>query len=134
METLVEFVKFTKGWEYIIAIAAILAFIGFWQLLAGERPLRAERRIAEEAPVPLSEYASARAQTPVFAMNAALRNSPCWEAKTCPEETRQACPAFRHADVLCWQAKKVANGWRQVSSDCISCQLYIRQQEQLISA
>jgi hypothetical protein len=35
MHTLQEFIRFTKGWEYIIAIAGILAFVGFWRLLAG---------------------------------------------------------------------------------------------------
>ncbi|MFC1872334.1 sulfate respiration complex protein HmcD [Chloroflexota bacterium] len=34
METLQEFIRFTKGWEYIIAIVAIIVFTGFWSLLS----------------------------------------------------------------------------------------------------
>ncbi len=35
MHTLQEFIRFTKGWEYIIAIIAIFAFVGFWRLVSG---------------------------------------------------------------------------------------------------
>ncbi len=35
MQTLQEFIRFTKGWEYIIAIVGILAFLAFWQFLGG---------------------------------------------------------------------------------------------------
>ncbi len=35
MYTLQEFIRFTKGWEYIIAIIAVFAFIGFWRLVSG---------------------------------------------------------------------------------------------------
>ncbi len=37
MQTLNEFVMYVKGWEYIVAILFILAFIVFWQFLSGER-------------------------------------------------------------------------------------------------
>ena len=35
MYTLQEFIRFTKGWEYIIAIVAVFLFIAFWEVLAG---------------------------------------------------------------------------------------------------
>ncbi len=34
MQTLQEFIVYTKGWEYIIAILFIFAFIAFWQVVA----------------------------------------------------------------------------------------------------
>lgn len=34
MQTLQEFIVYTKGWEYIIAIAFVFAFIAFWQVIA----------------------------------------------------------------------------------------------------
>lgn len=33
METLQEFVRFTKGWEYLIAIGFIALWMVFWALL-----------------------------------------------------------------------------------------------------
>jgi hypothetical protein len=44
MQTLQEFIRFTKGWEYIIAIIAILTFVGFWRLLAGSSAEEEEKR------------------------------------------------------------------------------------------
>ncbi len=35
MSTLLEFVTFTKGIEYLIAIGFVIAFIAFWQLVYG---------------------------------------------------------------------------------------------------
>lgn len=40
MQTLVEFVRYTKGWEYVIAIAAIFSSIFLWNLLMKEKPAR----------------------------------------------------------------------------------------------
>jgi hypothetical protein len=37
MQTLIEFVRYTKGWEYIIAIACLFSFILFWRLAMKER-------------------------------------------------------------------------------------------------
>lgn len=36
MDTLLEFITFTKGVEYLIAIGFIMAFVGYWQLLYGK--------------------------------------------------------------------------------------------------
>ena len=33
MKTLLEFITYTKGVEYLIAIAFLFGFIAFWQLL-----------------------------------------------------------------------------------------------------
>lgn len=35
MNTMLEFMTFTKGIEYLIAIAFLIAFIAFWQLVYG---------------------------------------------------------------------------------------------------
>lgn len=35
MNTLLEFITFTKGMEYLIAIAFMITFIAFWQLVYG---------------------------------------------------------------------------------------------------
>ena len=35
MNTMLEFITFTKGIEYLIAIAFVIAFIAFWQLVYG---------------------------------------------------------------------------------------------------
>jgi hypothetical protein len=36
MNTLLEFMTFTKGIEYLIAIGFILAFVGFWLIVYGK--------------------------------------------------------------------------------------------------
>ncbi len=40
MTTLLEFITFTKGMEYLIAIGFIIAFIAFWQLVYGRGKTR----------------------------------------------------------------------------------------------
>ncbi len=35
MDTLLGFITFTKGVEYLIAIGVLMAFIAFWQLVYG---------------------------------------------------------------------------------------------------
>ena len=35
MDTLLEFITFTKGIEYLIAVGFLIAFIVFWQLVFG---------------------------------------------------------------------------------------------------
>ncbi|MBA7641642.1 hypothetical protein ES703_49327 [subsurface metagenome] len=35
MDSLLEFITFTKGMEYLIAIGFLIAFIVFWQLVYG---------------------------------------------------------------------------------------------------
>ena len=35
MNTMLEFMTFTKGMEYLIAIGFLIAFIAFWQLVYG---------------------------------------------------------------------------------------------------
>ncbi len=35
-ETLQEFLIYTKGWEYLITVAFVFAFIGFWKLMGRE--------------------------------------------------------------------------------------------------
>ena len=36
MDTLLEYLTFTKGVEYLIAIAFVLAFVGFWLTVYGK--------------------------------------------------------------------------------------------------
>lgn len=35
METMLEYISYTKGWEYIITIGVVFAFIAFWRILSG---------------------------------------------------------------------------------------------------
>ncbi|MGE5620854.1 MAG: sulfate respiration complex protein HmcD [Sphingomonadaceae bacterium] len=37
MQTLHEFLVYTKGWEYIITIIFVFCFIAYWQLLNRRR-------------------------------------------------------------------------------------------------
>ena len=37
MDTLLDFMTFTKGVEYLLAIAFVIAFIAFWQWVYGRR-------------------------------------------------------------------------------------------------
>ena len=48
MYTLQEFIRFTKGWEYIIAIVAIFVFIGFWKLLSGTSSPEKSRQVKDD--------------------------------------------------------------------------------------
>lgn len=41
MDTLLGFITFTKGVEYLIAIGFLMAFIAYWQLMYG----RGKRRV-----------------------------------------------------------------------------------------
>jgi hypothetical protein len=50
METLVDFVRFTKGFEYIIAIAALLLFIAFWRMVMPKPRTERKKRPADTAP------------------------------------------------------------------------------------
>jgi hypothetical protein len=36
-QTFMEYLTFVKGWEYIIAIAFVVAFIAFWGVLMHDR-------------------------------------------------------------------------------------------------
>ncbi len=38
METLQEFIVYTKGWEYIITIIFVFAFIAFWEISNRKEP------------------------------------------------------------------------------------------------
>ncbi len=48
MYTLQEFIRFTKGWEYIIAIVAVFAFVGFWRLVSGTSSPKKGRKEEDE--------------------------------------------------------------------------------------
>ena len=46
MNTLLESISFAKGVEYLIAIAFLIAFVAFWQLIYGRRKGLATRTAA----------------------------------------------------------------------------------------
>lgn len=123
METLIEFVRYTKGWEYIIAISCILCFILFWQFLATEQAIKV-RMQAEETAMPLRQSYQAGAGQPVLSSNLSIKKSACWEVKICTVNNRNSCPAFLHPEVACWQAKKIVNGWKSIGRACAECSLY----------
>ena len=50
MHTLQEFIVYTKGWEYIIAIVFLFLFIGFWALLSAPTMERVVAKQEEKAP------------------------------------------------------------------------------------
>ncbi len=37
METLQEYLAYTKGWEYIITILFVAALIAYWRFVGGEQ-------------------------------------------------------------------------------------------------
>jgi len=38
MDTMLDFVSYTKGWEYIITIVVVFAYIAFWEFLCRRHP------------------------------------------------------------------------------------------------
>jgi MerR family transcriptional regulator/heat shock protein HspR len=48
---------------------------------------------------------------------------PCWSIKGCPEDVREACPAFTAHNAPCWiQAKP---RWEQRTVECRECPVYV---------
>lgn len=47
----------------------------------------------------------------------------CWQLKGCRPQERDSCPACRHVDLPCWQARKAACG--RLEADCINCELFL---------
>ena len=45
MNTLIDFVRYTKSWEYVIAICAIFSFIVFWRLATGGSQSKANKDV-----------------------------------------------------------------------------------------
>ena len=43
MDSLLDFITFTKGVEYLIAVGFLIAFIAFWQLVYGKGKRRGLR-------------------------------------------------------------------------------------------
>ncbi len=46
MSNLIDFIRFTTGWEYVIAILAVFSFVAFWmlwQMITEERPAESEK-------------------------------------------------------------------------------------------
>lgn len=124
MQTLQEFVAFTKGWEYIIAIVFLALFIGFWRMFTTE-PLKKESvRVEEKAVARVRERRPSTVPGSVLATQPVLQNSYCWEVKHCTEENKAACPAHTNPNIPCWQAKAVANVGARVNNDCLGCQVY----------
>lgn len=48
----------------------------------------------------------------------------CWDAKSCSDATKGACPAPQHPDQPCWQARFDAEG--QIPEDCVKCDVFQR--------
>ncbi len=47
---------------------------------------------------------------------------PCWKMKDCPEEVRNACPAFHQHDKPCWMVS--GKDWKCKSDECRDCSVY----------
>ncbi|MBM2832487.1 MAG: hypothetical protein HW414_1539 [Dehalococcoidia bacterium] len=119
MQTLQEFIEFTKGWEYVISIAFLALFIFFWRVFSTEPQARRTVPVGKTAPA----TAGGRHMS-VAGASAYLQNSRCWEVKGCRVESRANCPAYRNPDVPCWQAKGAASTGVGLSSDCMGCHLF----------
>lgn len=100
MYTLQEFIRFTKGWEYIIAIAAILLFITFWEVLSGtffpafRRVSTRGRQMTESAPAMLVGVSRPKVPAPMMVADAAHNGVHCWEITHCPDEQRAKCQVY----------------------------------------
>jgi hypothetical protein len=47
---------------------------------------------------------------------------PCWEQRHCSAEKRERCPAYRHAALPCWLARREAEG--ALPEPCYGCGLF----------
>ena len=120
MNTLQEFIAYTKGWEYIIAISFIALFVVFWQLWSRGAPAEDRRHVKEEAAGQFATLAQGWEST----ADPVLQQPLCWQVKNCSVEDRRACPAFGNGNTACWQAKQLARGWTEADKACLACQLY----------
>lgn len=125
MNTLQQFIAFTKGWEYIIAIAFLGSFLLFWTLWKRDRPERKTKALRPSAA--LYDMASA----PLFGMAGQVfqtgmgASKPCWDILGCPAETRGMCPAYAQGTTPCWQTKMTA-GASQMDQACLHCPVHIQ--------
>lgn len=51
-------------------------------------------------------------------------DQPCWQAKGCPAELSQQCPAFQQPGRPCWQARYQAEG--RLPATCYGCPIFAR--------
>ena len=48
---------------------------------------------------------------------------PCWKMKGCPDDARDACPAFHDHENPCWMGTN--KSWMCKSDQCRTCKVYI---------
>jgi len=48
--------------------------------------------------------------------------TPCWEAKKCPDEKKKNCAAFQRSQVPCWQVFRAKDG--NLREACLSCEVF----------
>lgn len=65
------------------------------------------------------------------AMKRKPSGEPCWSIRDCPEEVREACPAWEfHAGHICWFITgtmchgKVQGSWKEKIGICRSCKVF----------
>lgn len=46
----------------------------------------------------------------------------CWILNNCPDERREACPAYKNLTVPCWQQFRKTNG--ELKEGCIGCGVF----------
>lgn len=85
MQTLVEFVRFTKGWEYITAVAFILTFISFWRLLSRERAVSVESPFPKEEMIAIRQPVIALKRGGQFVGSGTFFNLKTWEFTVVPK-------------------------------------------------
>ena len=147
MHTLQEFIAFTKGWEYIIAIVFLFLFIGFWALLSAPKTERAVAKQEEKAPARSRRVRRAVIEAPrpsratdgvpiglpqwgnpapasASALQAMAGGAHCWDMRGCPENSRNTCPAYARPDIPCWEARKLAIQSGPDGNGCAECNVY----------
>ena len=48
----------------------------------------------------------------------------CWDAKHCPADVREGCPAHKNPELPCWLARVRANQFNKIEPDCLGCTLF----------
>jgi len=84
MQTLVEFVRFTKGWEYLTAVAFIVMFLSFWYLFSREWMLKVEKPIPRITSVPLRRPLITFRRGGQFVSSGTFLNLKSWEFVVIP--------------------------------------------------
>lgn len=91
----------------------VSAGVAFWLF-------RLDTRWSREAPK-LAPFVT----EPASAENSVQGNiisEPCWVFRACPENVREKCPAYLHAETACWLCRLRTDG--RLASGCRCCSIF----------